>query len=85
MTKKENNKMDRLISKALSDETFKTALIEDPIGVLTVEGITVPKDFEVKIVENTNKLLHLVLPMSPCELSDNELDGISGGILMMPV
>jgi len=47
---------------------------------LKAEGIDVPAGMTVTVVENTDKQFHLVLPPVPTdELSDDALDGVSGG------
>lgn len=79
MAEKTNDKMTQLIAKALSDKTFKENLIENPLAVLEAEGIKVPSGMKINIVQNTDKVFHLVLPYRSTELSDDDLDNIAGG------
>jgi hypothetical protein len=54
-----------LVARAWSDEGLKQRLIEDPRTVLAEHGIEVPYDIELKVVEDSNEVRHLVLPASP--------------------
>jgi hypothetical protein len=71
----------QLIPRMWSDPAFKTKLLANPAGVLTANGATVPAGITVKVVENTDTLVHLVLPVKapPAELSDEELRQAAGG------
>jgi hypothetical protein len=70
----------KVIAKAWRDPAFKAELIANPAAALKVEGIDVPAGMTVTVVENTDKLFHLVLPPVPSdELSDEALDAMAGG------
>ena len=63
-----------LVAQAWSDESLKARLLEDPAPVLREHGIEVPFDVELRVVEDTAAVRHLVLPASPeGELADEEL------------
>jgi len=72
----EQQKMGLVIAKAWADEVFKAALLANPAATLTAEGITVPEGMTLEIVENTDTLLHIILPPRPPEreLSDDALE-----------
>lgn len=74
--------MSQLVAKAWADEAFKQQLLADPVAVLKAEGLTLPAGLTVKVLENTDQLYHLVLPPKPTELSDDNLDRVSGGICL---
>jgi hypothetical protein len=77
----ENNpELGKIIAKAWRDPAFKAELIANPAAALKAEGINVPAGMAVTVLENTDKLFHLVLPPVPTdELSDEALDGVAGG------
>ena len=79
MAEEKTNKIAQLMTKAATDESFKTQLIENPMEILKAEGIVPPAGLEIKVLENTDKLFHLVLPAKTTELSDEDLDAVSGG------
>jgi Nitrile hydratase, alpha chain len=79
-----------LIAKAAKDEKFKTELIQNPKAVIAQElGLALPKDFEVKILQETPKSFYLVLPATAIgvdgELSDQLLEAVAGGGKTAPV
>ena len=75
-----NPELGKIIAKAWRDPAFKAELIANPAAALKAEGIDVPAGMTVAVVENTDKQFHLVLPPVPSgELSDEALDGVSGG------
>ena len=73
------NKLNQVLAKALSDEILKTQLIENPLATLKAAGIEVPEGLEIKVLENSDKVFHLVLPAQSSELSDDDLDAVAGG------
>jgi hypothetical protein len=71
----------QLAAQARSDPALKAKLLADPTGVLKANGVTVPAGITVKVVENTDTLVHLVLPVKPppAELSEEELRQVAAG------
>ena len=66
----------QLVARAWADEGFKQRLLSDPRGVLTEYGFDVPEGIEVRVLQDTPNVQHLVLPRSPeGELADEELVG----------
>jgi hypothetical protein len=83
----EENSMDpkqkawgKVVARAWSDELFKTRLLADPKTVLKENGIEVPADVTFKVVEDSGKTIHLILPERPAELSEAELEQVAGGV-----
>ena len=69
----------RLIEKSLQDEAFRQRLIEDPKGAVEQElGTRLLEGVEVRVVEETQDTIYLVLPSE--ELSKQELDSVAGGV-----
>ena len=73
----------KIIARAWRDPAFKAKLLADPRATLRDAGLPVPDDVTVEVVENTAKHFHLVLPPAPTtgELSDDDLNGIAGGVI----
>jgi hypothetical protein len=71
----------QVVAQAWSDPAFKAKLLADPAGVLKDHGILLPAGFTVKIQENTDKVVNLVVPVKPAptELSEDELHRAAGG------
>jgi hypothetical protein len=74
-------KWGELVSKAWGDAALKKRLLADPAAVLKEHGLIVPAGITVKVVENTDKVIHLTLPQPPsaAELSEQELQAVAGG------
>jgi hypothetical protein len=72
---------DQIVARAWADAAFKKRLLADPAAVLKDYGLAPPAGTQLKVVENTDKVLHLVLPLKPApeELSEEELQRVSGG------
>jgi hypothetical protein len=63
-----------LLAQVWSDELLKQRLMSDPAAVLAEYGIEVPEGVELRVVEDTDEVCHLVLPPSPAgDLFDEEL------------
>jgi hypothetical protein len=75
----------RLIERSLQDEAFRQRLLADPHAALEEElGARLPKEVEVRAVEETADTIYLVLPNASTageggELSDTELEAVAGG------
>ena len=51
-----------IVAKYYGDPDFKAKVDADPTGVLKAEGFEIPQGAKVKLLFNTEKLLHIVLP-----------------------
>jgi hypothetical protein len=64
----------KLVARAWSDADLKQRLLEEPATVLREFGLEVPYDLELKVVEDTPLVRHLILPSSPAgDLADEDL------------
>ena len=63
--KEQRRKVAKVVAKAWSDESFKKRLLTEPKTVLEEVGIEVPAGTEVKIVEQTQDVMYIVLPFRP--------------------
>jgi hypothetical protein len=75
----DENPLGKVVAKALQDEAFKERLIADPAATFAAEGIELPDGVDVKVVEDTDTVRHLVLPAAQA-LSESELVGLAGGV-----
>ncbi|TEB13164.1 NHLP leader peptide family RiPP precursor [Pelotomaculum propionicicum] len=70
---------EQIIKKAQVDREFKKALVENPKGAIGRLGVQLPAEVEVKVVEESTEVVYLVLPANPDELTDEQLDNVTGG------
>ena len=74
---------ERIILKALKDSTFREQLLKDPKGTIGQElGIELPDHLSVKIVEEKENEVVLVIPQNAQqedEITQLELESVSGG------
>ncbi len=70
-----------LVAKAWDDPALRQKLLSDPAGVLKEHGLLLPAGVQLKVVENTDQMVHLVIPKKPTpeELSEEELHSVAGG------
>jgi hypothetical protein len=81
----------RLVERSLQDDAFRQRLLADPRAAVEEElGTRLPEDVRVVAMEETADTAYLVVPFrSPesqetGELSDRELEAVSGGWLESP-
>src|SRR5262245_583189 len=83
MSDRDLKKWSQLIAEAWSDDKVKESLVQNPTSVLQQHGIEVPPGIEIKVVENTQNVAHLILPAKPAgdvtELNAGELAAVAGG------
>src|ERR1700745_3484707 len=72
-------KLSQIIAKCWADESFKRKLLTNTEAILSAEGVELPAGLSVKVLENTDKVFHLVIPPKPTELSDEDLDKVAAG------
>jgi hypothetical protein len=72
-------KISQLIAKCWADEGFKQKVLADPAATLRAEGVELTAGLSYVAHENTDRVVHLVVPAKPIELSDEYLDGVVGG------
>jgi hypothetical protein len=52
----------QLVQRATEDAALRQRLLASPQQTLAEAGITLPAGIEIEVVENTDKVIHLVLP-----------------------
>jgi hypothetical protein len=66
----------QLVMKTWQDDALRKRLLADPAKVLAEHGIDLPAGVDVKVVENSPKVFHMVLPPKPftAEVEGQSLD-----------
>ena len=75
----QNQKMSQVLARYWSDAAFKATLLADPVAALQSLGIDVPAGVQLRILEDSGQVRHLVIPCPPAGLSDAQLDAVAGG------
>jgi len=73
----------QFVAKVWTDDKLRARLLSDPKAVLQEHGLPIPPpDVQIKVVENTDQVVHLTLPAKPSkeELSEEDLARAAGGI-----
>lgn len=79
MSESTDNALAKVLAKAWSDDDFHARLLADGAGTLAAEGVEIPEGARVVVLENTDEVVHLVIPAKPRELTDEQLDSVAGG------
>jgi Nitrile hydratase, alpha chain len=81
-TEKESfeSQFEKVFTKAWADPKYKARLISDPRAAIVEADVSLPASLDFKVVENTNKLVHLIIPPPPAELSEESLALVAGGM-----
>jgi Nitrile hydratase, alpha chain len=75
----QGKKISQLIAKCWADEGFKQKVLADPAATLRAEGAELPAGLSYVAHENTEKVVHLVIPAKPTDLSDEDLGDVVAG------
>jgi hypothetical protein len=71
----------RIRERAASDADFREQLKTDPRSTLGAElGVEIPDEITVHVHEESLSEVHLVLPPAQEDLSDADLEMVSGGV-----
>jgi hypothetical protein len=60
----------QIAARTWIDSEFKEQLLAEPEQTLRDNGIPIPSDVEVRIVENTETVFHLILTPPPGEIDE---------------
>jgi len=79
-----------IIAQAWKDEGYKQELLSNPKAAIGQEfGVQLPAEVNVHVMEEDSTNLYFVLPARPdlsnAELSDEQLEAVSGGTLTLTV
>jgi hypothetical protein len=77
-----NRQFSQLVARAWADDAFKRRLLDEPKAVLAEAGIEIPEGVQVRVMEDTNNIQHLVLPAGPTEgeMSEEQLAAVGAGM-----
>jgi hypothetical protein len=77
--------MDKIVEQAESNPDYYNQLMKDPRSLMARQlGTPIPSNVHIKVIEETADTYFVVLPYKPkegAELSDSDLEKVSGGIL----
>jgi len=76
-----------IVRRAAEDPAFKQRLLADATAVLREQGLPVPSGLELRALEDTDRVSYLVLPRQAVdgELSDAELEEVTGGLVVIAI
>lgn len=71
----------QVVAQAWLDPAFKARLLASPAATLREQGIDVPASAEVRVVEDTDRVVYVHLPAQPVthELTMGQLAQVVGG------
>jgi hypothetical protein len=69
----QGKKISQVIAKCWADEGFKQKVLADPVATLKAEGVELPAGMTYVAHEDTDKVVHLIIPAKPTGLSDDDL------------
>jgi len=61
-----------VVDRSATDPAFRQQLLSAPAAALQAAGVDVPAGSEVRVLENTDGVRHLVLPRRPPGFEDDE-------------
>ena len=80
----QRNALAQVFAACWKDEELKARFMADPKAVLAEFGIDTPDGLDVKVVENSDSMTHITIPMSPelhkGRLSDEEISQAAAGV-----
>jgi hypothetical protein len=80
MANSRNEIEQKIIEKAMKDEEFRNKLKQNPkSAVEETLGVKLPDDVNLNINMESANEIHITIPHSSQELSQEELSGVSGG------
>ena len=60
--KMQDQQQRQMVDRAWVEEKFKQRLLAEPVSVMREYGLEVPAGLSVKMLENTDQTIHLILP-----------------------
>lgn len=80
--KQNNDFLNEIQTAAAENPEFKAQLLANPKAAIEeLTKLKVPDNIEIAVLQDTPELLNIVLPYKSDELSEVELENISGGVI----
>ncbi len=80
---------EQVLERAIKDERFRQEVLNNPRAVLARDyNVHIPETVSIRVIEDTTETLTIVLPPrqeAVQDLSDAELEGVSGGWIRPPL
>jgi hypothetical protein len=73
-----------IVARAWSDESFKKRLLSNPMDVFSEYKLDYPVGVQIRVVENTEAIIHFVLPAKPSSIEHMALDRLPALVLDSP-
>ena len=72
---------DAFLERVWNDQAFHARLVSDPKTLLKEIGMSIPAETEVRVVEDSDKVIYLRIPAVPAEdeIDDDDLLQVQGG------
>jgi hypothetical protein len=64
----------KIVAKAWIDEAYKKKLLENPKKILKEEGIEIPTDLNIRVIEDTPNTQTLVIPPATQSASAEKIE-----------
>jgi hypothetical protein len=77
----------QIVTKASQDDNFRKRLLAEPATTMQEFGFKLPDGVQLRVLENTDEVVYLTLPAKPREgeLSDADLEGVAGGLVVIAI
>lgn len=77
---KVSNQHQDFMTRLHSDSGLRARMLAEPASVLEEQGISVPPGAELRVVEDSADVCHVILPPSPnATLADSSMEAVAGG------
>ena len=73
-------KYGKFMSRVQGDPELRARVFAAPTDVLKEQGLDVPREVEIRVVEDSAEVWHVILPPSPnAALTDASMEAVAGG------
>lgn len=78
MSENWKDRLSTVTARAWNDDAYRTRLKNEPTAVLKEAGVDVPEHLEVRVVEDSDTVAHMVIPPKPEQVRDAKMGGDGG-------